>query len=145
MIRPLDQKDLPEVLKRFKDLSDEDKIWYHPHPFTMDALKQLLTEKGNYFFVKEHKGLLIGYSMLRTFNKYLIPTYGGIIWEPYRGKGYGAELLDETLAQAKHLGFTTVKLKVFKTNKRAFQLYQEHGFSVIGEEGPEWWMEKTLD
>ena len=73
--------------------------------------------------------------MLRTFGKYNIPTFGGIIWKDFRGKGYGSELLKETLFLAKEIGFDKVKLKVYKNNEVAFNLYKKHDFKVIGEEG----------
>jgi len=145
MLRAMEEQDISLLSEKLQDLSSEDQKWFHPHPYTEDALQKLLTEKGNYFFVFEHQGKLAGYSLLRTFNKYPIPTYGGVIWEQYRGKGLGTELLVETLLQAKKLGFSKVKLRVYEENKTAFELYKHHGFKLLEQEDGQWWMQKTLD
>jgi len=144
MLRQLSRKDIPVLLKELQHLSDDVKHQFHPHPFTNEALQAARTAQGDYHYVFVNDDYILGYSFLRTFNKYPIPTYGGVIWKQYRGKGFGSIMLDETLDKARELGFSTVKLKVYKTNNRAFQLYKKHGFTIIDEEGSEWWMQKTL-
>jgi ribosomal protein S18 acetylase RimI-like enzyme len=144
MIRKMGEKDLQELHERLNGLSQKDKEFFHPHAFTMAALRQLLDLTYDSYFVKELHNILIGYSMLRTFGKYEIPTFGGVIWEEYRGRGHGSALLKDTLSEAKKLGFTIVKLKVYEHNMRAFNLYKKHGFTILGKEGDEIWMEKHL-
>lgn len=51
-----------------------------------------------------------------------------------RGKGFGVELLEALLAQARHDGFTQVSLSVEADNP-AFRLYERHGFRKVGESG----------
>lgn len=144
MIRKLEERDLPKLHERLSSLSQGDKEFFHPHPFTLTALRDLLGLTYDHYFVKEIDHTLIGYSMLRTFGKYEIPTFGGVIWEEYRGKGYGSVLLEDTLTEAKKIGFNLVKLKVYEQNMRAFNLYKKHGFTILGKEGDEIWMEKHI-
>lgn len=145
MLRKIRKKDIDYLHEKLNNLSDKDRKLYHPHPFTKEALTELLTKDYDYYFVLEKNGKIVGYSMLRTFNKYEIPTYGQVLWEKHRGKGYGSEILIETLKEAEKIGFNSVKLKVYPHNKVAYNLYIKHGFKEIGTEGKEIWMEKKLD
>jgi ribosomal protein S18 acetylase RimI-like enzyme len=51
-----------------------------------------------------------------------------------RGKGFGDELLEALLAQARRDGFTQVSLSVEPDNP-ALRLYERHGFTKVGESG----------
>jgi ribosomal protein S18 acetylase RimI-like enzyme len=144
MLRKLQEKDIDFLLEKLNSLSDEDKKLYHPHPFTRKTLLELLEKEYDSYFVLEKKGVIVGYSMLRTFGTFEIPTYGQVIWQEYRGKGYGSEILEKTLEEAVKIGFKTVKLKVYPNNKVGYQLYIKHGFKEIGTENDEIWMEKHL-
>jgi len=144
MLRKLQKSDIEELEKRLNALSDEDKKMYHPHPFTKETLEKLIDIDYDYYFVKISNGKIVGYSMLRTFGKYTIPTYGQVIWEEFRGKGFGSQILEETINEAKNLGFGIVKLKVYEHNEVAYNLYIKHGFKKIGVEGDEIWMQRDL-
>lgn len=145
MLRELQEKDIDFLLEKLNSLSDEDKKMYHPHPFTPEVFFELLKKDYDYYFVLEKNGIIVGYSMLRTFNKYEIPTYGQIVWQEHRGKGYGSEILIETLKEAVKIGFNTIKLKVYQHNKVAYNLYIKHGFKEIGTENDEIWMGKMIN
>lgn len=144
MLRRLHKNDLKELSERLNNLSKKDKYFFHPHGFKLIDLEKLLILDYDYYFVLEKENELVGYSMLRTFGEYEIPTFGGIIWQDFRGKGYGSELLKETLFNAKEIGFHKVKLKVYKNNIVAFNLYKKHDFKIIGEENNQFWMEKNI-
>ena len=87
---------------------------------------------------------MIGYSMLRTFGVYDNPTFGGIIHEHYRGRGYGKKLLKETLKKAKELNFEKVLLKVEEENIKAVNLYKKVGFRIKTIDNNEIWMEMEI-
>jgi len=144
MLRKLEEKDIDFLHEKLNSLSEEDKKLYHPHPFTKEAISKNFKKDYDYYFVLVKDDVIIGYSMLRTFNKYEIPTYGQVIWEEYRGKGYGSKILKETLVMAKKIGFKKVKLKVYPDNKVAYNLYLKNGFRKIGLEKNEIWMEKKV-
>jgi len=144
MLRKLEKKDIDILHKKLNKLTVKDKELFHPHPFTKEALTDLLTKNYDYYFLMKKNGEIVGYSMLRTFGKYEIPTYGQVIWKENRGKGYGSKILKETLKRAKKIGFKNVKLKVYPGNKIAYNLYVKHGFKEIGLEKNEIWMEKKI-
>jgi ribosomal protein S18 acetylase RimI-like enzyme len=60
-----------------------------------------------------------------------------------RGKGFGDELLEALLAQARRDGFTQVSLSVEPDNP-ALRLYERHGFRKVGESGGSATMLATL-
>lgn len=60
-----------------------------------------------------------------------------------RGKGFGVELLEALLAQARRDGFTQVSLSVEPDNP-ALRLYERHGFTKVGESGGSATMVATL-
>ena len=144
MLRRLRKDDLKELHSKLNNLSDQDKKFFHPHSFEMDDLKELLSLNYDYYFVEKVGESIVGYSFLRTFGKYEIPTFGGVVWQKYRGQGYGSKILEKTLDEAKKIGFKSVKLKVYEDNKVAFNLYKKHGFKKIGIEDKQIWMEKNL-
>jgi ribosomal protein S18 acetylase RimI-like enzyme len=51
-----------------------------------------------------------------------------------RGKGYGVELLEALLVQARSEGFAQISLSVEPDNP-ALHLYERHGFRKVGESG----------
>jgi len=60
-----------------------------------------------------------------------------------RGKGFGDELLNALLAQARQDGFEQISLSVEPDNP-ALRLYERHGFSKVGESGGSWTMVARL-
>ena len=47
---------------------------------------------------------------------------------PYRGRGFGRELLQEAVRTARRQGFPALTLHVFEQNRRAVALYRNAGF-----------------
>jgi len=95
MLVPVDKKHIGILHERFLS-SDEN--------FFRNFGKQLPTfnEKGNHYYLYfDPENNFAGYGMLRTFNKYRIPTLGCIIWQEYRRLGNGTRLVSELIAEAK--------------------------------------------
>lgn len=141
MIQKLMLKDISILHKELNSLSEQDKRFFNPFEFTIKSLKGLLKKTKDHYYVMIADGKIIGFSQLRTFNKYNIPTYGGVIWKRYRDRRYGTIMLKETLSEAKHIGYKRIKLKVDKNNFVAMSIYKKCGFCVIGEEENNWWMD----
>ena len=59
-------------------------------------------------------------------------TLGMGLLPAWRGRGFGARLLDAALAGAAELGITRVELEVFASNTRAIALYERRGFASEG-------------
>lgn len=49
----------------------------------------------------------------------------------YRGRGYGKQLLEKTIALAIEKGFRYLNLEVLKANVPALALYKSHNFTII--------------
>ncbi len=56
--------------------------------------------------------------------------YDIVIYEPFRGKGYGSAALRATEEQAKELGAVRIALHVFGHNERARKLYERLGYII---------------
>jgi ribosomal protein S18 acetylase RimI-like enzyme len=52
----------------------------------------------------------------------------------WRGRGIAFDLTSSTLEQLRELSFTSVSLKVMKSNVAALALYRRCGFKVVGED-----------
>ena len=62
----------------------------------------------------------------------------------YRGKGYGKQLLEKTIAIAQEHGFQKLNLEVLKTNLPALALYQSHDFTIIEDRNTKYLMSLHL-
>ena len=146
MLIELDKSNVSVLAQSLENTSQQSKDLFSPHRFDMESIRNLLDEEGNYFYLFFNKeNSFVGYGMLRTFGKYPIPTLGCIIWEKYRGKGYGKELVEELLDKARELNFPSVKLKVYPHNAVARRLYKGIGFNDIGpSDDGQIWMEYSF-
>ena len=87
----------------------EETTYFHPHNFDRETLTNLLSDPGNHYYVYlDENNNFVGYGMLRTFNKYSIPTLGCVIWKKYRGKGQGRKLVKELIGKAKELNYKKI-------------------------------------
>lgn len=62
----------------------------------------------------------------------------------YRGKGYGKQLLEKTIAIAQEHGFQRLNLEVLKTNLSVLALYQSHDFTIIEDRNTKYLMSLHL-
>jgi ribosomal protein S18 acetylase RimI-like enzyme len=143
MLRELDESNVPALAEALQNTSQTSKDFFSPHDFNIESIRNLLNNDGNYYYLFfDEDNSFAGYGMLRTFGKYAIPTLGCIIWEKYRGRGYGKKLVEELLEKARELNFESVKLKVYPDNVIAHELYKKIGFKDIGEsDDGQIWME----
>ena len=122
------------LLKELQNLSEEDKDFFNPHSFNLETIQDLSNELGNYYYIYLDKaGRFIGYGILRTFDKYDIPTLGDVIWQRYRQGGHGLQLVKELLEKARSLGFKKVMLHISPINKIALKMYRKLGFKHIND------------
>lgn len=62
----------------------------------------------------------------------------------YRGRGYGKELLEKTIAIAQEQGFQKLNLEVMKDNLSALALYRSHDFTIIEDRNTKYLMSLHL-
>lgn len=143
MLIGLTERVIERLSKELGGLSKSDKKNFHPHEFDIEAIRNLVKEKGNHYYIYlDELGEFAGYGMLRTFGKYEIPTLGSVIWQEHRGHGNGKRLVEELIDKAQELGYPKIQLRVYRSNKIAYEVYKKKGFKEIGEsEDGVIWME----
>jgi ribosomal protein S18 acetylase RimI-like enzyme len=134
------------INKLFKRLASlDEKEYFHPHKFDRETIKNLQNELGNHYYLYfDESDRFVGYGMLRTFNKYEIPTLGCVIWKEYRGMKHGKKIVSELIEKAKELGYKKIRLSVYPGNVVALHIYQSFGFHNIGTIGKQLFMEVDL-
>jgi RimJ/RimL family protein N-acetyltransferase len=130
-IRNINESDAKKLYEFLKNLDENTKTYFHPHPFDMKTILNICKSKKDHYFVMFLKNNLIGYSFLRLFS-YEIPSYGIIIKKEYTNKGYGTILTKWTIEKAKNLGFKKVILKTYIENISAQKVYEKLGFNIVG-------------
>ncbi len=127
--RPATKKDITEIIDLLNSLSDEEKKFFHPHPFNKSTLMKIFNSENDYYFVLIVNNKIIGYSMLRFFGT-KIPSFGICLRKDYENQGYGSIMIEKTIKKAKELGYTEVILHVHKENSRAIDIYKQTGFKI---------------
>jgi ribosomal-protein-alanine N-acetyltransferase len=127
-----------EPLKDFLFALEEagDTEVFYPHPFTDEAIQQVITQahRDAYYVLAEGRQVL-GYGMLRGWDEgFDIPSLGVAVHPSARGTGLGKALMHILHASARRKGATKVRLRVRPGNTRATQLYRSLGYEFRLEE-----------
>lgn len=100
-------------------------------PWTPGMFSQEISGSASHFYVVQREDTIIGYGgfwMLLDeahITKITVAT-------PFRGQGFGSDLLDFLIGRARVLGATAIRLEVRTTNLAAQQLYERAGFQEVG-------------
>ncbi len=91
-------------------------------------------------------GKVVGACWVRTTDEYghidnSTPSFSISLYEQYRGRGIGSEMMRRMLDELKTAGYTRASLSVQKLNP-ALHLYERLGFRIIGDgaDETEWLM-----
>ncbi len=103
---------------------------------------------SDFCLVAETGGQIVGACWVRNIQGYgnispEVPELALAILEEHRSKGIGTALMNRLIADLKELGIPRISLAVQKDNY-ALRLYQNVGFTNIGETDEEWLMELRL-
>ena len=121
-------------------LDSETTATFHPHPFTAEHALAIAHYGGRDYYA----GMLIGdamvaYGMLRGWDEgYEIPSLGIVVSGSHRGLGLGRGMMEHLHAVARDRGVTTIRLKVYKANTVAAQLYRRMGYVLSDHNEREW-------
>ena len=138
MLIKAERKRIRILRKRLLELNQEYFLDYGTN-------RGYFTEKGNYYYLFiDDIGYFAGYGMLRTFNRFNIPTLGMAIWKGHRKKGKGTQLLYELINKAKKLGFRKIRLHTLKTLNISIHMYEKAGFKIINDDDKKISMELIL-
>jgi ribosomal protein S18 acetylase RimI-like enzyme len=110
--------------------NDQSALQFHPHAFS-DAIASLIcTQKSkDKYIVVLKDGQPIGYGMLRGWDEgFETPSLGIYVDPEFRGVGIAKLLMTHLHTIAKLSKATRVRLKVYKDNIPALQLYKKLGY-----------------
>ena len=119
-------------LKLFIDkfFADNQGVFFKPHKFSYNGLKEELLDrqKDIYVFLLDEQKIY-SYGILRGWEEgYEIPSLGILVDIYERGNGYSYIMMDELHRLAKLKGAKKVRLRVIKENKLAISLYNKLGY-----------------
>jgi ribosomal protein S18 acetylase RimI-like enzyme len=117
----------------------EDLKLYIETVFSIGQMQVELASQANQFYIAEQDAEPLGYFKLSTAKtleelagKRAIQLERIYVKEAFTSHGYGRELMNAALAQAKLQGYTALWLGVWEHNIRALRFYNKVGFVVFG-------------
>ena len=140
IIRTFKKEDAPIILRWIKNKTDLRK-WsadrYRDYPATPDEMVQLYApDNMTPLTAEDENGNVIAHIAIRipdTTKPQAVRLGFIIVDDSLRGKGYGKELIRQTIDYArKNLNATSISLGVFKNNPPALHCYESVGFRKIG-------------
>lgn len=107
-------------------------------------IKNFGTNKDDTCLVAEYENKIIGACWTRIMNDYghidnETPSFAISLYEEYRGKGIGTDLMIKMLELLKQKGYKKASLAVQKENY-AVRMYKKVGFEIIDENDEEYIM-----
>jgi ribosomal protein S18 acetylase RimI-like enzyme len=123
----------------FKAIGISCEEYFHPHAFTEEFAKALVQYCGKdlYYLLVDGKTVL-AYGILRGWDQgYEIPSLGIVVLPEAQGGKLGELMMHFLHGAARRKGARQVRLKVYRSNASARNLYRKLGyrFDPIEEEG----------
>lgn len=103
----------------------------YPDPWTPGMFRQEMINRTSHFFVAFTGGELVGYAGFWLLVDEIHITKVTVA-APFRGQGYGRELMEHLFAHGRRLNATSVRLEVRESNEPARRLYDSLGFEHVG-------------
>lgn len=129
-----DQMKVAEFFKLMNTDQEGIKL-FKPHELSDMAAFEIcnqFVETRDFYFGYFDNDKMLGYALLRTFNKYKTPSLGLYLLPEYRGCGYGRDIVKQLLNFAIY-HFDDIMLSVMKNNIVAISLYNSMGFTQLKE------------
>ena len=121
------------ALAKFFTENDRPSITNRFHPFPLDqqtARRIASAQHLDRYYIALIEKEVVGMVMLRGWDEgYSIPSFGIVVGHNHHGQGYGRQMTEFALSEARRVGCTSVRLTVDADNERAVHLYQSLGFS----------------
>ena len=117
--------------------------WYGQYIHFRNVFRKTYREqvKGNrLMLIAECNDFPIGQIFMQTGGDSRRKTYfySLRVMDMFRGRGIGSRLLEEAENIAVTYGYTSATIAAAKDNPRARQLYERHGYLLIGEDSGRW-------
>ena len=121
-------------------LDAEAMATFHPHPFTPQQASVIAHYRGrDYYGAMLIGDEMVAYGMLRGWDEgFEVPSLGIVVSASHRGLGLGRGMMDHLHAVARDRGAHTIRLKVYKSNAVAAQLYRRMGYVLSDHNEREW-------
>lgn len=106
-----------------------------PGPLSVEDFEEYWLDKKSLVAVARHDGRLAGSYYLRPNfpgRGAHIANAGYFVVGDLRGRGLGAALVEDSVAEARRLGFDALQFNLVFASNPARQLYERLGFTVIG-------------
>jgi ribosomal-protein-alanine N-acetyltransferase len=121
----------------FSDLlSNGDENFFHPHPLTPEFAQELSRYSGrDLYYVAVLGDHVLAYGMLRGWDEgFAVPSLGIALHPDARGTGLARVWMGFLHAAAHRRGAVRVRLKVDRSNRAAFSLYQKLGYTFANDD-----------
>lgn len=128
------------IIRRFKDADLKKVLEIFEAGFGNENYHQIIKyskQFGNTLYVYEINGTIVGYIGFYVHQKYVglkrVPVailYSIAVEASYRGKGYGSQLLKESIKEMQNNPVSSIYLYVNIKNNEAVSLYQKNGFVI---------------
>ncbi len=134
-ISPLTSADLPALARFNAELGSATRDLFLPHAYDAPTLARYAERAAtgrDRSYVLRHGSAIVGYFFLWELDE-PVPLLGIGLADAWQGQGLGAPLLCRLIDDARAGGRAGVELTTVRTNHRAFRLYQQMGFNLVGE------------
>ncbi|HEX3052827.1 MAG TPA: N-acetyltransferase [Aggregatilineaceae bacterium] len=110
--------------------------YFHPFPLTREtALSIAATAHLDRYYVAIQNDQIVGMFMLRGWDEgYSIPSFGVFVDYRCHQKGFGRQLTEFAIEEARRLGCPSIRLSVYASNHRAVHLYESLSFEEVERE-----------
>lgn len=125
--------DFIDALLCFAERNNAELYYFRPHPWTREAISHIITNaKQDLYFVVVHDGIIIGYGLLRGVDEgYKNFSLGIAVDKEYYGIGLAKMFMSFLELQAMLLGHSTIRLRAFNDNGRAYTFYKNLGYEYV--------------
>lgn len=137
MIRPLEEKDIPQILDIYNWYIENTVITFEEETLALDDFTNRVHGicETYPFIVLEEDNQVVGYAYLDVFNTreaYRYTTDLSIYLDhEVRGKGYGSMLMKEIISIARKEGFINIMSLITEGNAASEKIHEKFGFEKM--------------
>lgn len=134
-VREVERADLSQLLPLFRQLIDTTNL---SEQELVKAWEMQVAQQGNYWFVVERSGQLLGAAQLMVYENLLRFPHkkavidSVIVSEEARGLGVGTQLIDHIIRFAQNLDVMKLYLVSSYKRHKAYSFYRNLGFTDCG-------------
>lgn len=114
------------------------------YDYDLDNPDDYYIKTGGIFFVLKDENTIIGTVGIINKGKSVGELKRLYVDMKFRGKGFGAQLVDKALEYCKNHNFKKIEFETNKVFKKAHHLYETSGFKLVKEDKYSFYMEKFL-